>query len=58
MNEHEIYCLKSENKRLKQQNKILEEEKPNRFQWFTLGFTTAMLFAQITIFVIRIAMKL
>lgn len=58
MEEYEVDCLKSENERLKNQNKILKEEKPNRFQWFVLGFTTALLFAQIIIFVVRITMRL
>ena len=58
MKEYEIDCLKSENERLQKQNKELKEKKPNCFQWFVLGFTTAMFFAQIVILVVRTTMKL
>lgn len=46
MKENEIDQLKAENWELKQIIKE-EKEKPNRFQFFVLGFSTATLIAKL-----------
>lgn len=46
MKENEIDQLKTENWELKQIVKK-EKEKPNRFQFFVLGFSTATLIAEL-----------
>lgn len=57
--------IEEENERLKDTNKLYrrliaqenEMKKPSRFECFTLGFTLAMLIAQIAIFVVQLKVK-